>query len=284
MTISRRTIAIIVFIIGLCIIFYPLFTKIYYNYNTENELKQIYEENSIESQRAHQTEAFEAYNESIKKNDQNVVSPPVEVFNKEHSEIKKEDSLDVIGTVEIPALKIHYPIYDKATPENVDRGVSRVEGTSYPTGGKDTNMALAAHSYSPYHEWFTNIDKLHDKDIIIINNFKETLYYEVTGIEIIEPTQVEKLEIQKGKDMITLITCTADEIRRIIVYAERTFPDFDVKKVEIPKRDTSNVEVENNWLGNLKILFESKWMILFIFVLVALFIRQIKKDDKHEDS
>lgn len=267
--------------IGICIIFYPIFTKLYYNYNTESELRNIYEANSLDERRAHQLESFKSYNKSLLNNEQNVVSPPVEVFNKEeHPEIKDEDSLDVIGTIEVPALKIHYPIYDKATPENVDRGVSRVEGTSYPTGGIDNNVVLAAHSYSPYHEWFTHIDKLNDSDIIIINNFKETLFYQVTGMEVIEATQVEKLEIQKGKDMLTLITCTADGVRRIIVYAERTTPDFDISEIERPKQDTSPLDIQNNWLGHLKILFESKWMMMIIIGLTLIFIYQLKKDVK----
>ena len=40
-----------------------------------------------------------------------------------------------------------------------------------------------------------------------MTNLWETLTYHVENVEVIEPDDSEKVKIQEGKDMITLITC-----------------------------------------------------------------------------
>lgn len=270
---SRNNLAIALFLIGILIISYPLIAKIYYNYNNEYELSMLNQELQLSAY-----ENYESYNQSLNDTNQEILSPPVEVLNEDDVQQNTSYTEDVIATIRIPTLDIHYPIYDKATQENVDRGVSRVEGTSYPIGGVSSNSVLAAHSYSPYYEWFTNVDKLQNEDIVIINNFKETLYYSVFDMEIINPDQIEKLAIREGQDIITLLTCTIDGNQRILVYAERT----DLKNenvLPIEKQETKiipNIEYENDWLSHLRLLFESKWIVVLILTITVLFIWRIK--------
>lgn len=275
----RNKLAIGIFITGILIISYPLTTKVYYNYNTETELTAINQNFQVKSEaQKNRYDSFQQYNQSIIDNNQEILNPPVEVLNR--NDVSKPDfqTEDVIATVKIPILNIHYPVYDKATQENVDRGVSRVEGTSFPTGGENVNSVLAAHSHSPYYEWFTHIDKLENDDLIIINNFKETLYYRVVDMEVITPDQVEKLSIMEGRDMITLLTCTIDGAKRILVYAERSIKPIEVLAEEQPERTTSNIKYDGGWISDMKVLSESKWIILAVVLISALFIWSVKNN------
>ena len=51
----------------------------------------------------------------------------------------------------------------------------------------------------------------------------EELKYKVIKIDIISPTDISKLKIQKGKDLLTLITCHPYLVntQRYVVYCER---------------------------------------------------------------
>ena len=49
--------------------------------------------------------------------------------------------------------------------------------------------------------------RLQPGDEVILTNLWETLRYQVTGIEIIAPNDVEAIHIREGKDMLTLLTC-----------------------------------------------------------------------------
>jgi len=148
-------------------------------------------------------------------------------------------------------------------------GVSRVEGTSYPVGGWATNSVLAAHSYSPYHEWFTHIDRLSNDDLIIINNFKNTLYYKVYDRVIVSPDEVEAMAVKKGKDLITLLTCTPSGQERLLIYAERTTKEGD-KVISKASRPTYE-ETQSIW-EKMKVLSDSWMLFLLVGILSLLFI------------
>ncbi|MWK60515.1 sortase, partial [Pseudomonas otitidis] len=49
------------------------------------------------------------------------------------------------------------------------------------------------------------------------------LTYKVTDTEVVLPSEIESLRAQKGKDLLTLITCTpyAINTHRLLVHAER---------------------------------------------------------------
>ena len=58
----------------------------------------------------------------------------------------------------------------------------------------------------PSAKLFTDIDKLKKGDLFFIHVFDEVLAYKVNQIEIVLPDDVETLEIEKGKDYVTLMT------------------------------------------------------------------------------
>lgn len=277
--------SIALFLLGLLIISYPIIARIYYDYNNQTEVVALGQNIQGSSLGAVQKDWL-AYNYSLLDNNQGIVSPPVE---ENHEDIQNpEENLDgVIATIKIPVLDIHYPIYDKATPENLNRGVARVEGTSFPTGGKSTNSVLAAHSRHPYHEWFTNVDKLRSGDEIIVNNFLETLHYRVYHMEVINPDQVDRLSILENKDILTLITCTDGGKRRILVYAERVEEEkglskSDSKYTAVPEKSVPIV-YKPNLLRGLKILSDFKWIIFISIIISLIYFRHIKRNVRSQE-
>ena len=76
----------------------------------------------------------------------------------------------------------------------------------------------------PSAKLFTDIDKLKKGRFIFHTRIDEVLAYKVNQIKIVLPDDVETLEIEKGKDYVTLITCTPYGVNshRLLVRGERT--------------------------------------------------------------
>lgn len=130
---------------------------------------------------------------------------------------------NVIGTISIPKIDIVYPIYDGATHENLLNGVARIEGTSYPVGGIDTNSVIAGHNGMVGKTYFSFIKDMVSGDTIQIQNRKELLTYEVYTTAVIEPDDSAALAVIPGQDTLTLLTCTwpAPGTHRYLVFAKR---------------------------------------------------------------
>lgn len=73
---------------------------------------------------------------------------------------------------------------------------------------------------------FMHIDQLHEGDEIYIHGNTGTLKYRVTQQRVIYPDQKSSLNIEEGKDLVTLLTCHPFRYnyQRLLVHAERA-PD-----------------------------------------------------------
>ena len=114
----------------------------------------------------------------------------------------------MIGYIKIDKLKIELPIYHGTSSSILNVAVGHLEGTSLPIGGENTHSVLAAHRGLPSKELFTNITKLELGDIFTINVLDRTLTYQVDHIVVVHPTDTTYLQIEEGKDYVTLLTCT----------------------------------------------------------------------------
>ena len=79
--------------------------------------------------------------------------------------------------------------------------------TSMPIGGISTNCVIAAHRGWNGKAMFRDVELRQEGDLVYLTNLWETLTYQVTGISIIWPDEVEAVAIQPGQDMVTLLTC-----------------------------------------------------------------------------
>ena len=104
-------------------------------------------------------------------------------------------------------------------------GVGFHDATWQRTFGGDVYTYRGSHgcinmSYSDAGQLY---DLIQVGDPVVIENFREVLKYEVSDIEIIEPSQTDKLLIRQGEDMVTLLTCHpyGSNAKRYLVYCKR---------------------------------------------------------------
>lgn len=129
----------------------------------------------------------------------------------------------IMGTVEIPSINVKLPIYHGESEDVLKKGAAHLEKTSFPIGGADTRACISAHSGYPAQKFFDDIDELETDDIIHITILNQKLTYKVFDREVVEPDEIEKLKVEKGRDLLTLITCYPYGINshRLLVHAHR---------------------------------------------------------------
>lgn len=200
------------------------------------EIREDGDENQMEENRKQNKlyEEMQKYNQIIAQNGQSAL---VDAWVYEQSAIDlSEYGLydSPVGVVHIPKMEVELPIYLGADKNNMSRGAAQLGQTSMPIGGTDTNCVLAAHRGYAGSSFFREIERLEVGDEIYIENLWETLVYRVTGMTVISPEDIDKILIQEGKDMVTLITCHpyTRNYQRYVVYCERVLENED-NKMEI---------------------------------------------------
>ena len=131
----------------------------------------------------------------------------------EAEEEEYESLLDVTGTgvmgyVEIPKLKTSLPIYHGTDAAVLQIAIGHLAGSSLPVGGEGTHCVLTGHRGLPSAKLFTNLDEMVEGDTFSLHVLDQTLTYEVDQIRVVEPQELDDLEIEEGKDYCTLVTCT----------------------------------------------------------------------------
>ena len=115
---------------------------------------------------------------------------------------------DALGYITIPKIDVNLPIYEGTGYNVLAYGIGHLSETSYPLGGESTHCALSGHRGMAEAELFTNLDKLELGDRFYLHVLDEVLAYQVDQVLVVEPEQVEALEIVEGEDLCTLVTCT----------------------------------------------------------------------------
>lgn len=119
----------------------------------------------------------------------------------------------VMGYLSIPRINIRLAVYHGTADQILQTGVGHLNGTKLPIGGDSTHSVLAAHRGLPSARLFTDIDQLYKGDRFYIHVLDETLAYEVDQIlPMVDKDDMaalsEALQIEEGKDQVTLFTCT----------------------------------------------------------------------------
>jgi sortase A len=109
------------------------------------------------------------------------------------------DGNDYIGVLDIPELDISLPVMSEWSYPKLKIAPCRYTGTIYMN-----NMVIAAHNYDSH---FGRLKELQPGDSITFTDTDGNLfYYEVTDMEVLEPTAIEDMK-NSGYDL-TLFTCT----------------------------------------------------------------------------
>ena len=114
----------------------------------------------------------------------------------------------VMAYVDIPKINVYLPVQHGTDADTLESSVGHVVGTSLPVGGSSTHAVLSAHSGMASSKLFSDIDQLAVGDTFYIHVLGEALAYKVDAINTVLPTDTSLLQIEEGKEFVTLVTCT----------------------------------------------------------------------------
>lgn len=122
-----------------------------------------------------------------------------------------------------PEIGMRLPVYLGANEDVMSYGAAHLCNTSLPLDEKSTNCAIAAHTGYIGRIFFDNIKGLGKGDVITVNNYWESIDYEVIETKTISPNDTSDIYIKEGRQLLTLITCTTDNVvtNRYVVIAEK---------------------------------------------------------------
>ena len=148
---------------------------------------------------------------------------PTEAEQERYESLLNISGNGIMGYIEIPAIGVSLPIYHGVEDTVLQIAIGHIEGTSLPVGGPGTHCVVSGHRGLPSAKLFTDLDQLVEGDVFLLRVLDEVLTYAVDQIHIVEPHEVDLLEIQEGQDLCTLVTCTPYGINshRLLVRGHR---------------------------------------------------------------
>lgn len=265
---------VVVFVAGLSFLLYPTVSNLW--------------------NQAHQSRAIATYTEQVEKLDDSSNKEMLKAarkYNKEllkkadHWKLSKKDKkkyeslLDVSGTgimgyIEVPKIDCSLPIYHGTDEGALQIAIGHLEGSSLPVSGKSSHCVLSGHRGLPSARLFTDLDQMEEGDTFILNILGHKLAYEVDQIKVVLPEEMSDLEIQEGKDLCTLVTCTPYGINthRLLVRGHR------VKYVETKVQEQK--EVSKSKTGIRPVIAGAVAGVVVLFIIIF----AVRRRRKHRNQ
>lgn len=175
-----------------------------------------------------------------------------------------------IGYIEIPKINVNLPIYHGINEKVLEKGAAHLPNTSFPLDGKSVHSVISAHTAYPAKVFFDNIDKLETGDVFYITILNKKLKYEICKKDIVEPKDTSLLNIEKNKNLVTLMTCYpyAVNSHRLLVRG---------KLVNVQIEENNNTITQSESSHNYKSLISTGLIILSFLIFIAIILILIKK-------
>ena len=182
----------------------------------------------------------------------------------------------IIGYIEIPSIDVHLPIYHGTNDTVLQKGIGHLLGSSLPIGGESTHTILTGHSGMASQRMFTDLPLLDIGEVFYLHILDDVLAYQIFGTDEVLPHNTAKLQIERGKDLCTLITCTPIGVNthRLLVMAKRIPYE---KAEEIVDTQPMDAEQESAWGQNYKKGIIIGAAIAVTIALLALAIRLFRR-------
>lgn len=252
-------------VIGITILCYPKISKELAE-KSQVEMIKIYQEtieDTEEEQLAIEYEKAKQYNENISE----------KLLNRgnNYNEILNLSPNGIMSYLEIPKISAKLPIYHGTADDVMKKGVGHLQNTSLPIGGESTHCALTGHTGLVRAEIFTKLDELEINDYFYLTTLEERLVYQVFQIKVVLPTETQDLEIKKGEDLVTLITCTPYGVNthRLLVQGKRVQENQEETSLEA---DVTKENMLNKPKNNSKIWIFYGGIILLVVLSVFIYI------------
>lgn len=233
---------ILVFLVGVLVMTYPFYINAVNDFIDQKRMEEVQKQNRQQNkeQVRKAKERMEKQNEELKKN--GLVPKAPQFTNNNERKIVSDNYIrtHLIGAISIPTIEITLPLFDTTNEKLLQEGATVLQGTSYPTGGADTHSVISAHSGLPEKKLFTDLEEVKIGEVFVINLFEEKLAYEVEKIDVVKPSDTSVINIEPGRDIVTLLTCTPYMINshRLLVTGHRV-PYTEEMAKAIKKADES---------------------------------------------
>lgn len=226
---------VLILLAGLSLLLYPSVSD-YWNSLHQSRTIATYAEEVANLDTDEYLELWDAaaeFNASITKRDN--IFLLTESERDHYEELLNLSGNGIMGYIEIPSIDCTLPIYHGTDEGVLQIAVGHLDWTSLPIGGESTHCVLSGHRGLPSAKLFTNLDKLVVGDVFMLRVLDEVLTYEVDQILIVEPHETSELQIVKGQDYCTLVTCTPYGINshRLLVRGHRIENLAEAKTVHV---------------------------------------------------
>ena len=189
---------------------YPFYINAVNDFIDQKRMEEVQEQNIKQNkeQVRKAKERMKKRNEELKKN--GLVPKAPKFTNDNERKIVSDEYIrkHLIGAISVPSIEVTLPLFDTTNEKLLQEGATVLQGTSFPTGGIDTHSVISAHSGLPEKKLFTDLEDVKIGEIFVITLFEEKLAYEVDKIDVVEPRDTSVIDIEPGRDIVTLLTCT----------------------------------------------------------------------------
>ena len=280
----------LLFLIGFGILVYPTVSDQWNTYR-QSRLISNYEavvENLTEEDFSDEWQKAIAFDQALVRNDLYG-----DVFGEDDGELESTEYWNVLnvandgvmGYLSIPKINVKHAIYHGTGDKVLQTGIGHLNGTKLPIGGESTHSVLAAHRGLPSARLFTDLDQIKKGDMFYVHVLDDILAYQMDQIlDMVDKDDHETLEaalqIEEGKDQVTLFTCTPYGVNshRLLVRGTRV-PYNGEEEAETSVAESMLKTVQNYYMLYL-ILGLS---ITFLIILFMRFLFKAKdKKDKNE--
>ena len=249
----------LLFLIGFGILIYPTVSDQWNTYR-QNRLISSYENQVSDLTEEDFTDEWkkaEAFNSTFTQN--NLYG---DVFGENGTDIRTTEYWKVLnvagdgvmGYLSIPKINIKLAVYHGTADDVLQTGIGHLNGSKLPIGGESTHSVLAAHRGLPSARLFTDIDQMKKGDMFYIHVLDEVLAYQVDHIlDMVDKDDRETLDnalqIEQGKDQVTLFTCTPYGVNshRLLVRGTRV-PYNGEEEAETTVVDSMLKSVQNYYM------------------------------------
>lgn len=265
-TSTRTTVAKVGFLICLAMLLYPVVASFWNHYRSSKTMTN-YETTVKEADTSVIDDMWakaEAYNEELARTAKYVITQTE--YEKDPTYEQLLDTNGLMGYIEIPCIDVEEGIYHYSSDDVLQKGIGHIHGSSLPVGGKSTHAVLTGHCGLPTQKYFTDLDKMKKGDRFYLHILNQTLAYQVDQIQVALPEDVDLLQIEPDRDLVTLVTCTPYGVNshRLLVTGHR-IPFTPDKNGKVPEKHRIRLDP-----GELVIL------IILVFFTILFLIRAIQ--------
>ena len=226
---------VLIFCIGLSLLLYPTVSDYWNSLHQSCAIS-----NYADAVAALDNEDYDRILESARNYTQNLAKNGTSwnLTEEQKEEYEKQlcvDDTGIMSYIEIPSIDCSLPIYHGTDEGVLQKAIGHIPGSSLPVGGKSTHCVLSGHRGLPSAKLFTDLDQLKEGETFLLRTLDETLTYQVDQILIVEPNELQALQIEEGEDLCTLVTCTPYGVNshRLLVRGHRIANQADASYVRV---------------------------------------------------